>query len=70
MIDQVLKEIGIEGGSLSKMPGLMREARDMQRSPRKPTPAAQGKAGERHLAPARVPERRRQGRIAAAQESA
>jgi uncharacterized membrane protein YqiK len=31
MIDQVLKEIGIEGGSLSRLPGLMREASDMQR---------------------------------------
>jgi Flotillin len=31
MIDQVLKEIGIEGGSLSKLGGLMREAADMQR---------------------------------------
>jgi len=27
----VLKEIGIEGGSLSRLPGLMREASDMQR---------------------------------------
>jgi len=31
MIDQVLKEIGIEGGNLAKMGGLMREASDMQR---------------------------------------
>ena len=31
LIDQVLKEIGIEGGSLAKMGGLMREASDMQR---------------------------------------
>jgi uncharacterized membrane protein YqiK len=31
MIDQVLKEIGIEGGSLAKLGGLMREASDMQR---------------------------------------
>jgi hypothetical protein len=30
MIDQILSEIGIEGGSLSRMPGLIREARDMQ----------------------------------------
>ena len=30
MIDQILAEIGIEGGSLSRMPGLIREARDMQ----------------------------------------
>jgi hypothetical protein len=31
MIDQVLKEIGIEGGSLARLGGLMREAADMQR---------------------------------------
>ena len=31
MIDQVLKEIGIEGGNLARMGGLMREASDMQR---------------------------------------
>jgi hypothetical protein len=30
MIDQILAEIGIEGGSLARMPGLIREARDMQ----------------------------------------
>ncbi len=30
MIDAILAEIGIEGGSLSKMPGLIREARDLQ----------------------------------------
>jgi hypothetical protein len=30
MIDQILAEIGIEGGSLSRMPGIIREARDMQ----------------------------------------
>ena len=29
MIDQLLSEIGIEGGSLSKMGGLIREARDL-----------------------------------------
>ena len=31
LIDQVLKEIGIEGGSLAKMGGLMSEASDLQR---------------------------------------
>jgi uncharacterized membrane protein YqiK len=31
IVDQVLKEIGIEGGSLSRLGGLMREAADMQR---------------------------------------
>ncbi|MBV8450330.1 MAG: flotillin family protein, partial [Hyphomicrobiales bacterium] len=30
MINQILAEIGIEGGSLSRLPGLIREARDMQ----------------------------------------
>jgi hypothetical protein len=31
MIDEVLKEIGIEGGSLARMGGFIREASDMQR---------------------------------------
>jgi uncharacterized membrane protein YqiK len=30
MIDQLLSEIGIEGGNLSKMQGLIREARDLE----------------------------------------
>jgi uncharacterized membrane protein YqiK len=30
LIDSLLADIGVEGGSLAKMPGLMREARDMQ----------------------------------------
>jgi len=30
LIDQVLSEIGIEGGSIARMGGLIREARDMQ----------------------------------------
>jgi hypothetical protein len=55
MIDQVLKEIGIEGGSLSRLPGLMREASDMQRvakeagagSPKREQGATQGGAGQR-----------------------
>ena len=29
LIDQVLAEIGIEGGNISRMGGLIREARDM-----------------------------------------
>ena len=41
LIDQVLAEIGIEGGSLTRMGGLIREARDMQgirkdNAPKKP----------------------------------
>ena len=51
MIDQVLKEIGIEGGNLAKMGGLMREASDMQRvakeaQPAKPKGGAGGTGGE------------------------
>jgi hypothetical protein len=30
LIDSLLSDIGVEGGSLAKMPGLIREARDMQ----------------------------------------
>src|SRR5882757_7773669 len=30
LIDSILSEIGMDGGSLSKMPGLIREARDLQ----------------------------------------
>jgi hypothetical protein len=30
VIDSILADIGVEGGSLAKMPGLIREARDMQ----------------------------------------
>jgi len=30
LIDSILAEIGMEGGSLSKLPGLIREARDLQ----------------------------------------
>jgi hypothetical protein len=30
MIDGLLSDLGIEGGALSKMGGLIREARDMQ----------------------------------------
>ena len=44
MIDQVLKEIGIEGGSLAKMGGLMREARDMQRVAKEAGRQAEGGA--------------------------
>jgi hypothetical protein len=30
LIDSLLADIGVEGGSLARMPGLIREARDMQ----------------------------------------
>jgi uncharacterized membrane protein YqiK len=58
LIDSILADIGVEGGSLSKMPGLIREARDMQgirqsaapkkESEAKPTapPAADAPQGE------------------------
>ena len=42
LIDEVLKEIGIEGGSLAKMGGLIRDASDMQRIG-KETPGAKPK---------------------------
>jgi len=50
MIDQILAEIGIEGGSLSRMPGLIREARDMQgirkdTAPKKPPEESGGSSG-------------------------
>jgi len=55
LIDSLLADIGVEGGSLSKMPGLIREARDMQgirkdNAPRKegdakPPAAPDGKKG-------------------------
>jgi uncharacterized membrane protein YqiK len=49
LIDQILSEIGVEGGSLSRMPGLIREARDMQgirkeAAPKKP-PEGGGSSG-------------------------
>jgi hypothetical protein len=46
MIDQVLKEIGIEGGNLAKMGGLMREASDMQRVAKDAQPAKPREGGE------------------------
>jgi hypothetical protein len=47
LIDQVLAEIGIEGGSLARMGGLIREARDMQgirkdTAPKKPPEGGSG----------------------------
>jgi uncharacterized membrane protein YqiK len=43
LIDQVLKEIGVEGGSLARMGGLMREASDMQRVAKEAQPAKEAK---------------------------
>ena len=60
LIDSVLAEIGIEGGSLAKMPGLIREARDMQgiRKDAAPKKEADGQAGRRRP----TATRRRRGR--------
>jgi uncharacterized membrane protein YqiK len=46
LIDSILADIGVEGGSLSKMPGLIREARDMQgiRKEATPTPKRESEA--------------------------
>jgi hypothetical protein len=43
LIDQVLNEIGVEGGSLARMGGLMREASDMQRVAKEAQPAKEAK---------------------------
>ena len=47
MIDQILAEIGIEGGSLSRLPGLMREARDMQAIGKETPPKKPPKEGSK-----------------------
>ena len=44
MIDELLADLGIEGGNLSKQPGLIREASDMQRIAQ----ALKQQAAERH----------------------
>ena len=50
LIDEVLKEIGIEGGNLAKMGGLIREASDMQRigkeAPKEPGAKAKDGGGD------------------------
>ena len=62
MIDQVLKEIGIEGGSLSRLGGLMREASDMQRVAKEAGAGARRSRRRRRPARSRAAGRRRQGR--------
>ena len=52
LIDSILADIGVEGGSLSKMPGLIREARDMQGIRKE---AAGTEKGERSLKPPAPP---------------
>jgi flotillin-like protein len=47
LIDSILSEIGMEGGSLSKMPGLIREARDLQGIKESTARAAKAEGGEK-----------------------
>ena len=42
LIDNLLSDIGIEGGSLAKMGGLIREASDMQRIAKDSSPKSHG----------------------------
>jgi hypothetical protein len=44
LIDSILADIGVEGGSLSRMPGLIREARDMQGIRKETAPRKDGDA--------------------------
>ena len=44
LIDSILADIGVEGGSLSKLPGLIREARDMQAIGKETAPGKGGGA--------------------------
>src|SRR6185295_13343447 len=44
LIDSILSDIGVEGGSLAKMPGLIREARDMQGIRKDTAPKKEGEA--------------------------
>ena len=44
LIDSILADIGVEGGSLAKMPGLIREARDMQGIRQAAAPKNEGEA--------------------------
>src|SRR5439155_1531645 len=43
LIDSILADIGVEGGSLARMPGLIREARDMQGIKESASKGGQGK---------------------------
>ena len=45
LIDSILSEIGMEGGSLSKLPGLIREARDLQGIKESTSRAAKAEGG-------------------------
>ena len=48
LIDSILADIGVEGGSLSKMPGLIREARDMQGIRKEAAPKDGSRGRQRH----------------------
>ena len=66
MIDSLLAEIGIEGGSLSKMQGLIREARDLEGirkdvAARDAAARGDGKADGSDARPAGAPKPRRGG---------
>ena len=66
MIDSLLAEIGIEGGSLSKMQGLIREARDLEGirkdvAARDAAARGDAKAGGSDATPASAPKPRRGG---------
>jgi len=51
LIDSILADIGVEGGSLAKMPGLIREARDMQGIKESTRKGSQGKPDTPPAAP-------------------
>ena len=53
LIDSILAEIGMEGGSLSKLPGLIREARDLQGIKESTARAAKTEGSEGGEKPAR-----------------
>jgi uncharacterized membrane protein YqiK len=55
LIDSILSDIGVEGGSLAKMPGLIREARDMQGIRESARKGGQGKLEGKSEAPPAVP---------------
>src|SRR6185436_14869208 len=52
LIDSILADIGVEGGSLARMPGLIREARDMQGIKESARKGDQGKPDASPSAPA------------------
>jgi uncharacterized membrane protein YqiK len=55
LIDSLLADIGVEGGSLAKMPGLIREARDMQGISQAAAPKKESAAKPADSAPDQAP---------------